>query len=156
DGGIAIDGKDVIPHDLWRAADLPQLSWVDRLTLVLAQFDKTFRIESSGTRVQIVPAPKKVSLVRTYQAGKQAKAVAKRWATALPKAQVTVEGESVRVAGTAEDHHFVEHRLRGAPTRKTTITQGQEVYQLKVNEAALSQIAAQLAERLHLQFEWDN
>lgn len=54
---IEIDGLERVPHDLWAAADLPPLSLIDRLTLIVAQFDLTFKISPDGRRVTLVPLP---------------------------------------------------------------------------------------------------
>ena len=48
-----------------------------------------------------------------------------------------------------------QQRLRGKPTEQTTVTAGKEVFQLSVENAALDQVVAQLAERLNLEFDWD-
>ncbi|HXT57480.1 MAG TPA: hypothetical protein VN699_02545, partial [Pirellulales bacterium] len=42
---IEIAGLEQIPHDLWAAADLPPLSWTDRMTLIANEFDLTFRFD---------------------------------------------------------------------------------------------------------------
>ena len=59
--------KDVerVPHDLWAAASLPDLTAVERLTLVAGQFDLTFTIESGGQVVRLVPLPAEVPLATT-------------------------------------------------------------------------------------------
>jgi hypothetical protein len=140
---------------LWPAADLPPLTWIDRLTLLTAQFDLTFHIQENGQEVELLPAPAKPVLSRTYQAGRDAKSVAKRWAKALPQAQVAIEGNKLRLDGSWEDHEFVEQRLRGAPTQRTTVTAGKEVYQLSIENTALSRVVQQLGQRLNLEFQWD-
>ncbi len=155
EAGVALVGTEKIPHDLWPEVDLPPLTWIDRLTLLAAQFDCSFRIDKGSSRVELTPMPEKVVLARTYQAGRQADSVAKRWAKAVPAARVTVEGVKIRVEGSLEDHDVVEHRLRGTPTQHTTLTPGKEVYQLAVEQTALSQVLAQLAQRLSLEFQWE-
>lgn len=57
EGGVKIDGFSRVPHDLWAAADLAPLPWVDRLTLLAIQFDLTFEIAPGGRRVELVPLP---------------------------------------------------------------------------------------------------
>jgi hypothetical protein len=155
EAGVELIGAEKIPHDLWAEADLPPLTWIDRLTLLAAQFELTFRIEKGGAQVELVPIPDRVALARSYQAGKQADSVAKRWARALPGARVTVEDNKIRVEGSLEDHEVVEHRLRGTPTQRTTVVLGKEVYQLAVEQAALVSVLEQLAQRLNLEFQWD-
>jgi hypothetical protein len=56
-GGVAVQNADAIPHDLWPAVDLPPLTWVERMTLLLAGFGMTFETDERGTTVQLVPAP---------------------------------------------------------------------------------------------------
>ncbi len=155
EAGVTIDGAEKIPHDLWPAADLPPLAWIDRLTLLAAQFELAFHVNKTGDRVGLVVAPEKVVLSRTYPAGRDAGAVARRWAKALPGAQITVEKNLLRLDGLLEDHEQVEQRLRGTPTSRPTVMAGKEVYQLSVENAALAQVVKQLAEQLNLRFEWD-
>ncbi len=155
EAGVEIIGLDKIPHDLWPAADLPPLSWIDRLTLLAAQFELSFELDKTGRSAQLVPVPASVALVRSYQAGANAAVVAHRWAKALPNARVAVDKNQIRVEGLVEDHEAAQQRLRGKPTEQTTVTAGKEVYQLSVENAALDQVVAQLAERLNLEFDWD-
>jgi len=155
EAGVKLVGAERIPHDLWPAADLPMLTWIDRFALLAAQFDLTFRIEQGGKQVVLVPLPAHVAIARTYQAPGQAAALAKRWAEALPEARVTARGNTVRVEGLLEDHEDVERRLRGTPTRRTTVAAGKELYQLSVDNAALDKVVEQLAGRLNLLFTWD-
>ncbi len=155
EAGVKIVGAEKIPHDLWPAADLPPLTWVDRLSLLAAQFELTFRVAPDGRQVELVPAPANVALSRTYRAGRDAKAVAKRWAQAVPGARVVVEGNTIRLTGRLEEHELVERRLRATPTQRTTVTAGKEVYQLSVENAALAPVVEQLAERLRLELQWD-
>jgi hypothetical protein len=155
EAGVKLVGADKIPHDLWPQADLPPLTWLDRLTLVAAQFDLTFRLDKSGQQVELIAVPEKVALTRTYQAPRDAAAVARRWAKAVPQASVTVEKNTIRLEGLLEDHELIESRLRGTPTQRTTVTPLKEVYQLSVENAALSRVVEQVAQRLNLQFRWD-
>ena len=86
EAGVEILGVERIPHDLWPAADLPPLSWIDRLTLIAAQFELSFELDKTGRRAQLVPMPEDVAVVRSYQAGADAAVVARRWTKALPNA----------------------------------------------------------------------
>lgn len=155
EAGVELSGVDKIPHDLWPAADWPLLTWIDRLTLVAAQFDLTFRLDKTGNRVELIPLPDKAVLSRTYEVPRDAAAVARRWAKEVPGARVTVEKNKIRLAGRLEDHELVEQRLRGTPSQRATVTAGKEVYQLSVENAALSQVVDQLAGRLNLKFDWN-
>lgn len=51
------EGAEQIPHDLWAAADLPPLSWLDRASLVLAQYDCTLELNAARRTARIEPFP---------------------------------------------------------------------------------------------------
>jgi hypothetical protein len=55
--GVEITGLERLPHDLWAAADLPPLSLTERLTLIAAQFDLSFKIAAGGARLELAPLP---------------------------------------------------------------------------------------------------
>jgi len=57
ENGLEIINLELIPHDLWAAADLPPLSLVDRLALIAIQFDMAFKTSSHGERLELVPIP---------------------------------------------------------------------------------------------------
>ncbi len=153
---VELVGAEQIPHDLWRATDLPSLTWIDRMTLLAAQFDLAFKIEDAGKRVRLVDAPQHVSIERVYPGGRRAAAVAKRWAREIPDARIVVEGDTIRVDGRLEDHEYVERRFRGSPTRRTKVVPGKEVYQLTVANAALDEVLVQVAGRLKLELNWEH
>jgi hypothetical protein len=156
EAGVKLVGADQIPHDLWRGADLPPMSWIDRLTLLTAQFGLTYRITDAGKNIEVTALPDEVTLARTYLApSRQAAAVARRWAAALPKAQVAATNEGIRVEGTLEDHEHIEARLQGKPQKRTTLTAGREQYQLSVESAALRQVVVQMQKQLDLDVRWD-
>ena len=64
ENGLELAGLDLVPHDLWAAADLPPLSLTDRLTLLAVQFDLTFAVQSDGTGLRLVPLPRRVAIAR--------------------------------------------------------------------------------------------
>ena len=59
--GLTVDGLDKVPHDLWAGATFPACSVSQGLSLLLVQFDLTFRWKPDGSGIEIVPlaAPKK-------------------------------------------------------------------------------------------------
>jgi hypothetical protein len=131
------------------------LSWLDRLTLLAAQFDLTFRLSDDGKRVELVPIPDDVSIARTYAGGRNARGLVRRWSKDLPNAKLSVLGDEVQVVATAEDHDWIERKQSGTPTRKATVVAGKEMYQLSVENTALDKLVDQLTQRLSLTFRWD-
>jgi hypothetical protein len=155
EAGVELLGLDRIPHDLWPETDLPPLPWIDRLALVAAQFDLTFRLDNTGHRVELVDMPARPVLARSYLGGRDAAAVASRWTGAFPAANIEVVGTRIRVEAPLEVHESIEGRLRATPARRTTVTAGKPQYQLSVDKAALNQVVAQLSKQLGLEFRWD-
>lgn len=54
---FSVRGLELVPHDLWAAAELPPLTRVERLTLLLAPFDLSWCYEEEGRAIVIVPSP---------------------------------------------------------------------------------------------------
>jgi hypothetical protein len=152
---LKLAGGERIPHDLWAAGELPPMTAIDRITLVLAQFDRTFQIEADGRQARVVAMPPSVALSRVYRAPQGAQALADRLVAGLPAAKVVPDKDSVRVAATLEDHEWIEHQLHGTPTRRTQVTPGKEVYQVSIVDARLDNVIQQLGDRLSLEFRWD-
>ncbi|HEX3728072.1 MAG TPA: STN domain-containing protein [Pirellulales bacterium] len=154
--GATLSGADKVPYDLWLAADLPPLSWIDRVTLLAAQFGLTFHLADRGHRVDLVAIPAQVAIGRNYRVPRQAAEVAKSWSAILgSSAHVTATTDQVRVEGLIEDQELIERRLRGTPTRRATTSLGKEVYQLTIENKALQAVAEQLAQRIGLELRWD-
>ena len=55
EGGVKIERLDLIPHDLWAAADLPSLTLADRLMLIAFQFDLALKPLGDGRELRLVP-----------------------------------------------------------------------------------------------------
>jgi len=158
--GAKLNGGERIPHDLWNAAALPPATWVDRMTLLTAQFGLSFRIDDAGQQITLVDWPRQVVLRRGYPLGKDGARQVERWKEALPDATVRIEKNKIMVEGLIEDHEAIEQRLRGAappgtpkPTRTTT-KPGKDVYQLSIENTALDKVVKQLGERLGLEIRW--
>jgi len=55
---LPVAGLDKIPHDLWAGSTLPSVSVSQGLSLLLIQFDLTFRWKPAATGIELVPIPK--------------------------------------------------------------------------------------------------
>ena len=53
--GIRMTGAEQIPHDLWRAMELPELSLIDQSVFVLIGFHLTLEVTHQGSDSKIVP-----------------------------------------------------------------------------------------------------
>lgn len=156
---IAISGLEQIPHDLWAAADLPALPLVDRLTLIVVQFDLTFQIAADGRGVRLVSVPDDVAIVRAYPAGRQPQDTAARWADLAPDARIKIVGEKIFVKGTLEDHqriadaHHPARRSASRPSR--TKAEGEKRYTVAAARGPLGRMLQELAARFELELQVD-
>ncbi len=160
--GLEIVNPDRVVHDLWPAMDLPALTLVDRLTLILAPLDLTFQIEEGGARVRLVPIPDRVVLTRRYPAGPHPERTAQRWSKIVPESRVRVEGDRIVVEGRLEDHELLAKPGRPATGQAAHGNQHagvnldqQRVERVTIKDQPLEGLVRQLAARWKLQLHFD-
>ncbi len=157
EGGLELSGLQQVPHDLWAAADLPPLSLVDRLGLVVGQYDLTCNIDSSGRKVSLVPMPPDVALVRTYPGGREVEKTARQWREFAPAAQFKVVGEKIFVRGLLADHRRIEESMTSThPERSTSARAGETRYTIREAKGTLGRLLEELAGRLELDLRRDD
>ena len=61
---LKVAGLDKIPHDLWAGNTLPTMGVTRGLSLLLVQFDLTYRWQPDGSGIAIVPIPKAESATK--------------------------------------------------------------------------------------------
>lgn len=151
---LKLEGAEQIPHDLWAGAKLPKLTLVERLTLVLAQFDLTYRITDDDASVNLVPMPASVSIERDYAAGNDPRQRAHVWRERAPEAEIEIRGTRIIVRGTIEEHQALTaaNKPTARPDEPAT---GTQVYTLTVSGKPLGVVLPQLAKQLHLKLDLD-
>ena len=143
---VQVESLDLLPHDLWAAADLPPLSWTERLTLVANQFDLTFAFADDGASVRLAPIVEPVQLQRRYPGGKQPARLVKQYAELAPEAELERVGGNVLVRGRVEDHERLMTQAK--PTRPDK--RGKQVYTMRAEGQPLSAVLDQLRTQLRL------
>jgi hypothetical protein len=158
EAGIEISGLEHFPHDLWPAVELPPLPLADRMSLVLAGFGLTYEFSADGRQVRLVPFPTTAAITRLYSGKGHPRENAERIARLYPEAQVTPEGEQIRVVGPWEAHQAVELLMQGQRVTRTTPgpkKSGRTVYTLKVENEPVGGVIKALAPQLKLEVEID-
>ncbi len=146
-----------IPHDLWAAGSLPELSLADQLTLMLIAFDLTFRLSSQDGMVEIVPLEGPVTLRRQYRlrnASEDANLLRQQFA----ETQVQISGNVAAVEARVEDHERLLQLMQDRTTRlpqNTTKQKLTQVYTLRVQDQPVGNVLRQLAQRLNWAIEID-
>src|SRR5690606_2736806 len=147
---MQLNGAEQVPHDLWAAADLPPLTWVERMTVVLHQFDLTFRIDADTKSIVIEPLPTDIHQEKDYAAGAKPEERLAEWQLRAPDATIELRGKRIFVRGTVEDHAALTAKPSMAPTTPPPST-GTQVYTLKVNGEPLNKVLPPLTRQLKLE-----
>ncbi|MEP3481863.1 MAG: hypothetical protein ABJZ55_21650 [Fuerstiella sp.] len=121
--GMACQMGEKIPHDLWRAQQLPSLDLVQRLTVVLNQFDLTFQVDEKGV-VQILPVDQFPTLSRRIRVPKERRSAVEALlqATELPH-QTSWSGSRLTLQATIELAEAVEAVIRNEE-EKSVVEEG--------------------------------
>lgn len=160
-----IENLDIVPHDLWAAADLPSLSLTDRLTLVAGQFDLTFEFGPSATTLRLVPIPEHVAIARSYPVGQGAAEVAEKLSAAFTGCKIAVSGTRIEVEGRVEEHLEIVRALAGKPIKKPSTNTAPPSGEVDLNRLRIENFIAknqplgglikEVARRLKLEAEFD-
>ncbi|MEX0938426.1 MAG: hypothetical protein WDZ59_11250 [Pirellulales bacterium] len=155
--GIIVTNLEAIPHDLWPAIALPPLSLVDRWTLVLNQFDLTFRIAPGGERIALGAIEPPVTLARRYPMRQGEAQLRNAIEGAAPNATVERASGGLVVRGRVEDHEQIAAALDGTvesprPNSSTLETR----YTMTVRNESLARVMESLRQRLEVNFEIDS
>ena len=114
---LQVSGLDKIQHDLWAGTTLPSLSAVEVLSVLLIQFDLTFRWTDGATGLQIIPIPARVAIERSYTPrGSRAETAVKTWSKKWPGIRAEAKGRRVVVAWSGAQQAAIAALLR--PSRK--------------------------------------
>ena len=160
--GLRIKGADLIPHDLWGPADLPPLLLAEALTLVLIQHDLTFRLNKSGTEVELVPIPEQVAVEKSWTLPRaKVEAITRAIETELPQVAARATAEQLLAQGTQEQLEDLERLIlamttgttpRKKPDAPAPLSRRKLTFQAK--DAPLSAILEKLSET-GIQFDYD-
>ena len=153
---VQIAGIDAIPYDLWDARDLPELDFVDRLSLILASFDLTFRWLEMGKRVELIALPASLRFPDTYSVGGGRTPPLNDWRTRYPQADFKVTGNRIEVKGTWNAHREVQRWVadRRRPSSPGNAPAGERRYTLRIPSATLGEITDYLGKQLEMEFVW--
>ncbi|MGQ9768946.1 MAG: hypothetical protein ACUVQG_00195 [Thermogutta sp.] len=165
-----LTNPEAILHDLWPAATLPPMTVVDRLSLVLFQFDQTFELSESG-KITIVPLKDSAETGRQFFVGPRARILAQQWQKMFPDCQISAVGHEVIVQGPKEALERLAELLKvqnapaaprsswesEGPSSGTDIKDPYEQRRFTVREGSgtLEGVIHQLAQQLDMQIEFD-
>lgn len=143
-----------IPHDLWPEARLPPLTVAERLTLILASFDRTFEIDANRRVIRLVPLPETPLLEKQYVANGEPARIASELARNFPDAKIQRNGNKLLITGIAEDHDSIRRLLQGEKIRRPT-GPPEVRYRLEVKNQPLGAVLRKIEMQAKLQMSTD-
>ncbi len=158
--GIELDNPEAIPHDLWNAKELPSMSLIDRVVLLLAGFDQTCQISNNGKSCKIVPIERPVLLTREYRPGNQMREFVQQLQD-IAGVSINRSGSNIAVTGRVEDHERIKQLLEGntPPKKELPKPKGRrsaQVFSLRLENQPVGKVIAQLAAQLGLEVVWNS
>jgi hypothetical protein len=151
-------GLDRIPHDLWPEVDLPAMTLVQRLSLVLAGFHVTFAFSNDGSSIRFVSLPAATAVERTYTlSALQANAI-QEITQQFPDVRVTRGSATVKVVGPLEAHEALERlqRNRAAkPNPPKPASRKETRYTLRIQNKPVGGVAQAITKQLERKIEFD-
>lgn len=118
--GLSITNPDLVPHDLWAAAQFPELDLCEYLTVVLNQYDLSFN-GAQRDQLAIVDCPADVAVEQRYRiAAADVDSVKQKWLTRFPELKVSWRGTTAVVTTTLENHDELQSIRRGDEATETT------------------------------------
>ena len=130
--GWRVEHAERIPHDLWPAGHLPQLALADQLTLLLAGFDRTYRVVANEQAIEIIPVD---------------------WSRIPPKA-TDVASTKQTVPPSANGKNVFSLRVENQPVGRVLDQLGRQLgWKLTVDEAAIRAAGRSLDQRVSVTVE---
>jgi hypothetical protein len=115
---LRVSNGQVIPHDLWAGMTLPEVPVIEALSVVLIQFDLTFRWANEGDAIELIPIPDVVMFERKYPAKKKPADVLALIRQHFPNLEAELLKNEIAVHGLLEDHEQIAGLLRGDVRKK--------------------------------------
>ncbi len=156
--GIQVEGLEGISHDLWPAVDLPRMTFVQQMTLLLAGFDLTFTFQDGGQRIKLVPLPDRAVVQRDYALRSSTSEIVDELRRQLPNARFALRSGRLLAEATVEEHESIRRLVSGRPAAKTANKPplaGEKRYKLTIKEQPVGGVAKALAKNLAREFYFD-
>jgi len=113
--GAVIKNPDAIPHDVWAEVRLPRMSFSESATMILNQFDLTFRLAGDRAELTIIQIDPEELLEHRYAVGRKFKdAVVTAWQQQAPDAEIRWTGSNATVTTTLRQHASLNAMLQEA------------------------------------------
>ena len=117
---IRINGIDEAPYDLWPAGSLTAVNFIEALSVLLMQYERTFEWNKSFNEVTIIPMPEKVWVERRHAVPvNRRETILDDVDGILKSIDHTLERDRLMVRGSIEEHEKIATLLGQRPGKST-------------------------------------
>jgi hypothetical protein len=160
---LEVQGLELVPHDLWAGAIIPEATVAEALSVILIQFDLTFEWTATGAAFRILAAPERVALERDHLPGpgQSAADALAQWRQRFPALEARIVDDEIHVHGTIEEHETIERLRLPLPRTSPSPPPGRlkplknERYTLRIRETPLRDLLEKLSEPAYGQLVFD-
>lgn len=156
---LNISNGQAIPHDLWGAMVLPDVTITEAISVVLIQFDLTFRWIDKGAAIELIPIPDVVAIERKHHPKQKPVDAIVQIRERFPQLEAEVWKTEISVKGLLEEHEAVAAFLRGESSQSPIKIEAptalkKQVFGLEAERVPLSALMRKLEESA-VNFEYD-
>ncbi|MDA1178243.1 MAG: hypothetical protein O2931_05530 [Planctomycetota bacterium] len=154
--GCAPPTGETIPHDLWRGSQLPHVDAAQAFTLLLANFDLTFRIDPTGRRIRWEPIPAEVRWQASYPPTNNRAIDWKKMEANFPGLRWTQTARGITLDGTVEAHESLRQILNPPRqiARNSSQTEPEQRFTLTVKQLPLEDVLQAIGKQANLELHW--
>ncbi len=144
-----------IPHDLWPATNLPEVSVLLKSVLLTVGFDKWFLISKSGKKLKLIPFPETEAVEYKVRMGKPSSNLLRNLRARFPRVRFDQAGKTVTLEGELDP--VVE--AIGAVVKAQVVLAGKRVPDATFTAEFAGQrgsVLASVAQQLGLSLNFEN
>lgn len=155
DAGLAIEGLDRIPHDLWVDQSWPSLPLLDQCCLLLAGFDLTIAVSPSNFQGAIVDLPERITFEKVHRLPRNATLDVDTLKDRIPGIEAKLEGTRLVVVGSARDQDMITDLLAGRRVRTPRNQATEKRYTIRDTTTEAGNVVATVASQLDLAIQYE-
>ena len=117
--GMEIRGLDAIHHDLWPQTDLPKISIVQQMALLVVGFDCWLEVSADGKDIQIIPYPQLKTGRRKIRTSGQSRDFVRQLQSQFSDCKLSAVGRTIDAEGPALSLAKLAREVAGLQTAIT-------------------------------------
>ncbi len=158
--GISLKNPALITHDLWPAKQLPPISLIERVVLLLNGFDLTCQISPDGDQCTVIPIDRPLSITHSYEVDGNASAIIEQMKREAPQLKISQRGKELLASGVWEDHLKLRKLLyRERPSTRDKELElpnsSRQLFSLRLQNQPLGNVVSRITQQVGLDLEWD-